>query len=163
MNDHDLIRFGWAPGNYTITCKKCHKSYWDGSDEMSVSCRPCAVEAFEEHSAMQKLSPEPLPTPRFTSIPPGEMLPKEPPITVEELLRRGMDERLTEIIHGGIGDYYHSYSGVVTIDELAALDYGPPCPCGERGMKDGETACGKCGHCSECCDGHFQCGDCGCK
>ena len=162
MNDLELIPFGWAPGNYAIICKKCNKPYWDGSDENSISCRPCAVAAFEE--MQQKLPPEHGPTPRFTSIPPSETLPKETPITVEELLRRGMSERLAEIINGGIGDYYRTSEINITNDELGALGYGPPCPCGERGLIAGETVCEKCGNCKECCEGGCEgCENCSCK
>ena len=75
------------------------------------------------------------------------------PVTVEELLARGMSDRLEEIIGLIVGEILPPQAkGELTLDEMWALGFGPPCPCGERGMMpsdtiidtdDGET-------CSEC-------------
>lgn len=41
MDDEKLKRFGWAPGRYLITCKKCGDRAHD-VDKRAVSCKPCA-------------------------------------------------------------------------------------------------------------------------
>lgn len=78
------------------------------------------------------------------------------PVSIEELLRRGMDEQLTEIIRNSIGDYLQpAYPDMMlTREEMAAFGYGPPCPCGEKGLRMDEKLC-ECGDCcEECCNHH---------
>ena len=77
-----------------------------------------------------------------------------------------MDDRLTAIISGLIGDKLPARSDLgLSLEEMNALGYGKTCPCGEKGLKKDEKLC-KCGeHCQECCDsGECGCGDsCACK
>lgn len=89
------------------------------------------------------------------------------PITVEELARRGMSDRLTEIIHTVVGEHLHSPEWLgLTDEEKAALGYGTPCPCGEKGLMPDEKLCGCGNRCQQCCEGKCQetCnGNCACK
>jgi hypothetical protein len=76
------------------------------------------------------------------------------PVSIEELSERGMEDRLAEIIRVLVGETIHLLppSFVLTPTEMFALGYGPPCECGDRGLKPEEMVCTACGYCHECCD-----------
>jgi hypothetical protein len=72
-------------------------------------------------------------------------MPDTGPVTLSELLQRGMDERMTEVVNLAIGDVLPERArGVIAIQEAQALGYGPPCECGERGLGPGEDECTEC-------------------
>lgn len=53
MDDEKLKRFGWAPGRYVITCKKCGNVAF-GVDKRAIICKPCAEGAL---AAIESLEP----------------------------------------------------------------------------------------------------------
>jgi hypothetical protein len=71
--------------------------------------------------------------------------PDEGPVTIMELRRRGLDERLQEVLNIAIGDVMRGYPGrPITAEEMEALGYGSICECGERGLSLGEKSCAEC-------------------
>lgn len=63
-------------------------------------------------------------------------------IRFAELAERGMEPRLEEVLSVLIGDRMSAPGWLnLTPVELAALGYGRPCECGERGLEPGEAAC----------------------
>lgn len=55
--DADLLRYGYAPGNYTMHCTSC-KQFKDGVDKRCTRCRECA-EAQYWHDTVKGRTPEP--------------------------------------------------------------------------------------------------------
>lgn len=73
------------------------------------------------------------------------------PVTVAELLARGMDERMAEIVSLLAGEILRDpVTKSLSPDELAAFGFGPTCPCGERGLRPGEKLTGDGESCEEC-------------
>jgi hypothetical protein len=73
-------------------------------------------------------------------IPPADLQARTPPpISVDELRQRGMDDRLREVVELMVGDKPNSPPGAVTPAGAWALGYGVPCPCGERGINPDES------------------------
>jgi hypothetical protein len=54
--DPDLRDFGWAPGDYWVSCRDCGLGHqW--ADKRAVRCRPCAVKRFK--ALMARSAPNP--------------------------------------------------------------------------------------------------------
>lgn len=68
----------------------------------------------------------------------------EGPIGIRELLFRGMDGRLAEVLNLAIDDTLPERCRSLERSEKEALGYGPPCECGERGLAIGESSCQEC-------------------
>lgn len=67
------------------------------------------------------------------------------PITFDDIANSGLDERVAEVLTLIIGEVLPERArGKVSVKEAAALGYGPPCECGERGLASGETECREC-------------------
>lgn len=65
------------------------------------------------------------------------------PIGAEELAERGLNERMQTVVEILVGETIDDRSPArqhlkLTQGEIEALGYGPPCPCGERGLLRGE-------------------------
>lgn len=43
-----LKAFGYAPGDYVMTCKGCGERAWH-VDKRASRCRPCAEKAYQDH------------------------------------------------------------------------------------------------------------------
>jgi hypothetical protein len=72
------------------------------------------------------------------------MLMAETPISTAELLRRGMDDALADLMASAIGETLPARCSGFTKCEMAALGYGKPCECGERGLGIDEAECRDC-------------------
>ncbi|CAM5574986.1 hypothetical protein MAUB1S_09664 [Mycolicibacterium aubagnense] len=72
-------------------------------------------------------------------------------VSISELVERGMDERLRQVIEAAVGDCLPDGSkDRITREEAWAIGYGEPCPCGERGMAPWEIDKGDmCADCRE--------------
>lgn len=67
------------------------------------------------------------------------------PITFDDIASSGLDERVSEILTMLIGEVLPPRArGKITVAEAAALGYGPPCECGERGLGPNEKSCTEC-------------------
>jgi|APSaa5957512535_1039671.scaffolds.fasta_scaffold04652_5 hypothetical protein len=47
----DLVRFGYAPGNYMSRCWSCGDNLWN-VDKRCHTCEPCAIESADAYHAM---------------------------------------------------------------------------------------------------------------
>ena len=75
------------------------------------------------------------------------------PVTFDEINRRGLSDRVQEVLHALIGENISAqlFRSLET-SEMEALGYGPSCPCGERGLSRGERTLEIFGEevCAEC-------------
>ena len=61
-------------------------------------------------------------------------------ITMQEIRERGLDDDAVDVVNEMVGERLPSHVAKhVPMADLALFGYGPPCPCGERGMLPGET------------------------
>lgn len=166
---HPLVSFGWAPGDYIhAKCASCnpegkliHDLLTDGwtGDKLAWRCQPCAIKAKERFETMMDEQDRDIDLNRDEQDRPET--PK--PVSIAELARRGMDDRLQQIIQGSVGRILTMTDPTVTLTETEkqALGYGQRCPCGEKEMAPGEKLCGCGENCQECCAA--KCQDCGCQ
>lgn len=71
---------------------------------------------------------------------------KTVPISLAELVERGLADDAQEML-AQITDFIPDE---VPLEVAFALGFGPPCPCGERGLRPGEKADGD--SCIDCAD-----------
>lgn len=52
----ELLRYGYAPGNYMITCRFCDKTA-SGVDKRAIRCEQCAMQAMREETTENSYFP----------------------------------------------------------------------------------------------------------
>lgn len=55
LDRRELVRWGWAPGDYMGKCRECGEEWWNG-DKRAACCERCAMIA--RYTAAEKMLAE---------------------------------------------------------------------------------------------------------